>query len=192
MFNLYQVEQAVALELGDESKLTRMVALKPLCKQIIEHKDVNKVAIQLNTIILSLKTEALVLLKTFSEFSDIWNKVNYMLNIIRCCAVKSKYIFKKSYLSYKESVLSRKHWFHGRIHTTIIPLSALVLTRTCKSLPIKASKKESRGTQKNFGAQTSLYFHMVIDLSHSILSAFVMKKNSSAESLRNCRQQNYS
>ncbi|XP_023777494.1 dynein heavy chain 5, axonemal-like isoform X1 [Cyanistes caeruleus] len=69
-----QVEQALALELGDESKLTRMVALKPLDKQIIEHKDVNKVVIQLNTIILSLKTEALVLLKTFSEFSDIWNK----------------------------------------------------------------------------------------------------------------------
>ncbi|RMC15722.1 hypothetical protein DUI87_07925 [Hirundo rustica rustica] len=69
-----QVEQAVALELGDESKITRMVALKPLDKQIIEHKDVNKVVIQLNTIILSLKTEALVLLKTFSEFSDIWNK----------------------------------------------------------------------------------------------------------------------
>lgn len=54
-----------------------MVALKPLDKQIIEHKDVNKVVIQLNTIILSLKTEALNLLKTFSEFSDIWNKVNY-------------------------------------------------------------------------------------------------------------------
>uniref|UniRef100_A0A674HKF3 Dynein axonemal heavy chain 5 n=1 Tax=Taeniopygia guttata TaxID=59729 RepID=A0A674HKF3_TAEGU len=77
-----QDEQAVALELGDENKLTSMVALKPLDKQIIEHKDVNKVVIQLNTIILSLKTEALVLLKTFSEFSDIWNKVNYMLNII--------------------------------------------------------------------------------------------------------------
>ncbi|XP_039566951.1 dynein heavy chain 5, axonemal-like [Passer montanus] len=69
-----QVEQAVALQLGDESKLTKMVALKPLDKQIIEHKDVNKVVMQLNTIILSLKSEALVLLKTFSEFSDIWNK----------------------------------------------------------------------------------------------------------------------
>ncbi|XP_063254253.1 dynein axonemal heavy chain 5-like isoform X3 [Prinia subflava] len=69
-----QVEQAVALELGDESKLSRMVALKPLDKQITEHKDVNKVVIQLNTIILSLKHEALVLLKNFSEFSDIWNK----------------------------------------------------------------------------------------------------------------------
>uniref|UniRef100_A0A8D2QAK1 Dynein, axonemal, heavy chain 5 n=1 Tax=Zonotrichia albicollis TaxID=44394 RepID=A0A8D2QAK1_ZONAL len=74
LFNSYQVEQAVALESGDESKLTRMVALKPLDKQIVEHKDVNKVVIQLSTIILALKTEALVLLKTFSEFSDIWNK----------------------------------------------------------------------------------------------------------------------
>ncbi|KAJ7420669.1 dynein heavy chain 5, axonemal-like protein [Willisornis vidua] len=69
-----QVEQAVAVELGDESKLTSMVALKPLDKQIIEHKDVNKVVIQLSTIILSLKTEALDLLKSFSEFSGIWNK----------------------------------------------------------------------------------------------------------------------
>lgn len=91
MFHLYQVEQAVALELGDESKLTRAVALKPLDKQIVEHKDVNKVVIQLNTIILALKTEALVLMKTFSKFSDIWNKVNYELNIIYCCVVKSMY-----------------------------------------------------------------------------------------------------
>ncbi|XP_027535095.1 dynein heavy chain 5, axonemal-like isoform X3 [Neopelma chrysocephalum] len=69
-----QVEQAAAVELGDESKLTRMVALKPLDKQILEHKDVNKVVIQLSTIILSLKTEALDLLNSFSEFSSIWNK----------------------------------------------------------------------------------------------------------------------
>ncbi|KAK2518351.1 dynein heavy chain 5 [Columba guinea] len=69
-----QMEQAVAVELGDESKFTRMVALKPLDKQIIEHKDVNKVVIQLNTIILSLKTEASDLLNSFSEFSSIWNK----------------------------------------------------------------------------------------------------------------------
>lgn len=97
-FILYQVEQAVPLELGDESKLTRMVALKPLDKQIIEHKDVNKVVIQLNTIILSLKTEAQVLLKSFSEFSDIWNKVKYMLNTIHFCIITSRYIFLKKLL----------------------------------------------------------------------------------------------
>lgn len=80
LFNLCQMEQAVAVELGDESKFTRMVALKPLDKQIIEHKDVNKVVIQLNTIILSLKTEASDLLNSFSEFSSIWNKVKYIFN----------------------------------------------------------------------------------------------------------------
>ncbi|XP_051465193.1 dynein axonemal heavy chain 5-like [Apus apus] len=69
-----QMEQAVAVDLGDESKLTRIVTLKPLDKQIIEHKDVNKVVMQLNTIILSLKMEASDLLNSFSEFSGIWSK----------------------------------------------------------------------------------------------------------------------
>ncbi|XP_032037004.1 dynein heavy chain 5, axonemal-like [Aythya fuligula] len=68
------VEQAVAIELGDENKLARMVALKPLDKQIIEHKDVNKVVIQLNTVVFSLKTKVADLLNSFSEFSVIWNK----------------------------------------------------------------------------------------------------------------------
>uniref|UniRef100_A0A8C4UAF2 Dynein axonemal heavy chain 5 n=1 Tax=Falco tinnunculus TaxID=100819 RepID=A0A8C4UAF2_FALTI len=54
-----EIEQGFAVEIGDESKLNRMVALKALDKQIIEHKDVNKLVIQLNTIILSLKTEIL-------------------------------------------------------------------------------------------------------------------------------------
>lgn len=83
------MEQAVAVELGDESKLTRMVAPKPLDKQIVEHKDVNKVVIQLNTIILSLKTEASDLLNSFSEFSSIWNKVKYIFNEICCYMIKS-------------------------------------------------------------------------------------------------------
>ncbi|OXB57017.1 hypothetical protein ASZ78_015603 [Callipepla squamata] len=69
-----QVEQSVAIELGDENKFTRMLALKTLDKQIIEHKDINKVVTQLNTVILSLKTRASDLLNSFSEFSGIWNK----------------------------------------------------------------------------------------------------------------------
>uniref|UniRef100_A0A8C5X2W6 Dynein axonemal heavy chain 5 n=1 Tax=Malurus cyaneus samueli TaxID=2593467 RepID=A0A8C5X2W6_9PASS len=62
------------IQQDDESKFTRMVALKPLDKQILEHKDVNKVVIQLNTIMLSLKTKALALLKIFSEFSGLWKE----------------------------------------------------------------------------------------------------------------------
>ncbi|XP_031445281.1 dynein heavy chain 5, axonemal-like [Phasianus colchicus] len=69
-----QAEQSVAIELGDENKFTRMLALKPLDKQIVEHKDVNKVVIQLSTVILSLKARASDLLNSFSEFSGIWNK----------------------------------------------------------------------------------------------------------------------
>uniref|UniRef100_A0A8C4K6E1 Dynein heavy chain 5, axonemal-like n=1 Tax=Dromaius novaehollandiae TaxID=8790 RepID=A0A8C4K6E1_DRONO len=74
LFNLCQIEQAVATDLGDESKLARMVALKPLDKQIIEHKDINKVMIHLSTIILSLKTESVDILNSFSKFSGIWNQ----------------------------------------------------------------------------------------------------------------------
>lgn len=88
MFNLCQVEQAVAIELGDENKLARMVALKPLDKQIIEHKDVNKAVIQLNTVIFSLKTKVADLLNSFSEFSVIWNKVKYIFNEIFSCIGK--------------------------------------------------------------------------------------------------------
>lgn len=79
---LYQIEQAAAIELGDESKLTKMVALKPLDKQISEHKDINKVIIQLSTIISSLKNDAAKILKSFSKFSNIWNQVSYLLNTL--------------------------------------------------------------------------------------------------------------
>lgn len=89
LFNLCQIEQAVAVELGDESRLTRMVALKPLDKQIVEHKDINKVVMQLNTIILSLKTEASDLLNSFSGFSGIWDKVRNILNKVCCYILKS-------------------------------------------------------------------------------------------------------
>ncbi|XP_025057270.1 dynein heavy chain 5, axonemal-like [Alligator sinensis] len=69
-----QTEQAAAIELGDESKLTKMVALKLLDKQISEHKDINKVIIHLSTIISSLKNDAAKILKSFSKFSSIWNQ----------------------------------------------------------------------------------------------------------------------
>ncbi|XP_030407468.1 dynein heavy chain 5, axonemal-like isoform X1 [Gopherus evgoodei] len=69
-----QMEQTAAIELGDESKLTKMMALRPLDKQISEHKDVNKAVIQLTTVILSLKTDAVDILKSFAKFSSIWNQ----------------------------------------------------------------------------------------------------------------------
>uniref|UniRef100_A0A452H0X9 Dynein axonemal heavy chain 5 n=1 Tax=Gopherus agassizii TaxID=38772 RepID=A0A452H0X9_9SAUR len=74
LFHLRQMEQTAAIELGDESKLTKMMALRPLDKQISEHKDVNKAVIQLTTVILSLKTDAVDILKSFAKFSSIWNQ----------------------------------------------------------------------------------------------------------------------
>ncbi|MEE6465421.1 hypothetical protein FKM82_006550, partial [Ascaphus truei] len=67
-----QLEQNAARDLGDE--LTKIVVLKPLEKQITEHKDVNKVVMQLSTIMLSLKTEAADVLNSFTKFSGIWNQ----------------------------------------------------------------------------------------------------------------------
>lgn len=54
-------------------------------------------------------------------------------------------------------MLSRKRWFHSRIHVPIVPpLSPLVLTRTCHSLPIKPSKEESRRTKRYVGSMNKL------------------------------------
>ncbi|XP_068092796.1 dynein axonemal heavy chain 5-like isoform X3 [Hyperolius riggenbachi] len=67
-----QLEQNAARDLGDE--LTKMVVLKPLDKQISEHKDVNKVVIQLSSIVLSLKADATDVLNSFTSFSGLWNQ----------------------------------------------------------------------------------------------------------------------
>uniref|UniRef100_H3AFE6 Dynein axonemal heavy chain 5 n=1 Tax=Latimeria chalumnae TaxID=7897 RepID=H3AFE6_LATCH len=69
-----QTEQNAARDLGDDSKLVKQLLLKPLDKQLSEHKDVIKVVIQLNTIISSLKADAVDVLENFSNFSGIWNQ----------------------------------------------------------------------------------------------------------------------
>ncbi|XP_029442962.1 dynein heavy chain 5, axonemal-like [Rhinatrema bivittatum] len=70
--NGLQMEQNAGRDLGDE--ITKMVVLKPLDKQISEHKDVNKVIIQLSSMILSLKVDAADVLNGFAKFSSIWNQ----------------------------------------------------------------------------------------------------------------------
>ncbi|KAG9479366.1 hypothetical protein GDO78_012827 [Eleutherodactylus coqui] len=67
-----QLEQNAARDLGDE--LTKMVVLKPLDKQITEHKDVTKVVANLSSIVLLLKTDATDVLNSFTTFSGIWNQ----------------------------------------------------------------------------------------------------------------------
>ncbi|XP_051871749.1 dynein axonemal heavy chain 5 [Pristis pectinata] len=63
-----------ARELGDDSILGKPVVLKPLDKQISEHKDVTKVVIQLGSVISNLKSDAAKILDSFSPFSHLWNQ----------------------------------------------------------------------------------------------------------------------
>ncbi|XP_007895756.2 dynein axonemal heavy chain 5 [Callorhinchus milii] len=69
-----QIEQSVARELGDDNTLAKQVVLKPLDKQISEHKDIIKVVIPLNSIISTLKPDAVEVLDNFSHFSHLWNE----------------------------------------------------------------------------------------------------------------------
>lgn len=55
-----------------------MVVLKPLDKQISEHKDVIKVVIQLSSIVFYLKTDATDVLNSFTKFSRIWIEVKHL------------------------------------------------------------------------------------------------------------------
>ncbi|XP_073486924.1 dynein axonemal heavy chain 5-like [Aquarana catesbeiana] len=101
-----QLEQNAARDLGDE--LTKMVVLKPLDKQISEHKDVSKVVIQLSSIVLSLKTDATDVLNSFTTFSGIWNqdvdeKVKEFLDTN---PVMSEFRSQLSYYSQLESQIS--------------------------------------------------------------------------------------
>ncbi|XP_043921456.1 dynein axonemal heavy chain 5-like [Protopterus annectens] len=69
-----QTEQTAARDQGDDSKLTKQVVLKPLDKQLTEHKDISKVVIQLSTIISSMKSESMQVLDIFSKYSSIWDQ----------------------------------------------------------------------------------------------------------------------
>ncbi|KAG2458608.1 DYH5 protein, partial [Polypterus senegalus] len=69
-----QIEQNAARDLGDDSKLTKQIVLKTLDKQLSEHKDISKVVIQLNSIVSSLKADAVDVLDNFSQFSSLWNQ----------------------------------------------------------------------------------------------------------------------
>uniref|UniRef100_A0A6I8N0V6 Dynein axonemal heavy chain 5 n=1 Tax=Ornithorhynchus anatinus TaxID=9258 RepID=A0A6I8N0V6_ORNAN len=69
-----QIEQSATMELSDDSKITKMGVLKPLDKQISEHKDISKLVIHFSTVISSLKNTTKDLLKNFSKFSSIWNQ----------------------------------------------------------------------------------------------------------------------
>lgn len=65
--------------------MTKQVVLKPLDKQLSEHKDIIKVVVQLSSIISSLKADAIDVLENFSSFSNLWTQVG--LDLITFCIV---------------------------------------------------------------------------------------------------------
>ncbi|MGH0159990.1 UNVERIFIED_CONTAM: hypothetical protein FKN15_038542 [Acipenser sinensis] len=69
-----QTEQNSARDAGDDGKMTKQVVLKPLDKQLSEHKDIIKVVVQLSSIISSLKADAIDVLENFSSFSNLWTQ----------------------------------------------------------------------------------------------------------------------
>ncbi|KAG7231381.1 hypothetical protein INR49_012221 [Caranx melampygus] len=68
-----QVEQAAVRDAGDDV-LVKPPMLKPLDRQLAEHKDVTKLVIQLSSIVSSLRAPAAETLNELSHFSTLWNQ----------------------------------------------------------------------------------------------------------------------
>uniref|UniRef100_A0A3B4C567 AAA+ ATPase domain-containing protein n=1 Tax=Pygocentrus nattereri TaxID=42514 RepID=A0A3B4C567_PYGNA len=73
---ILQLEQLAARELGDDGPVTKQLILKPLDRQLAEHKDVTKAVTQLNSIISSLKVNAGDILVDLVNFSALWDQVS--------------------------------------------------------------------------------------------------------------------
>ena len=74
------------MERGDEDKdaevkINPQSVIKPLHKIVAEHKDVVKIAIQLNNIITTIKPEVTTLLKEYCVYDELWAAVRYRSNI---------------------------------------------------------------------------------------------------------------
>ncbi|KAI4900024.1 hypothetical protein NFI96_023292, partial [Prochilodus magdalenae] len=69
-----KLEQLAARELGDDGPVTKQLTLKPLDRQLAEHKDVTKAVAQLNSIMSSLKVNAGDILVDLMNFSALWNE----------------------------------------------------------------------------------------------------------------------
>ncbi|KAM4605979.1 LOW QUALITY PROTEIN: dynein axonemal heavy chain 5 [Polymixia lowei] len=70
---LLQVEQAAVRDSGDEGPVKQLI-LRPLDRQLSEHKDVMRSVIQLGSVVSSLKTQATNTLMQLSHFSTLWNQ----------------------------------------------------------------------------------------------------------------------
>jgi dynein heavy chain len=69
-----EIEKQAAEEGEDVKAAVAAKAPKPLYKIIAEHKDVNKLVISLSSALSSFKQEVQEIIKTFSGFSELWEK----------------------------------------------------------------------------------------------------------------------
>ncbi|XP_060921113.1 dynein axonemal heavy chain 5 [Labrus mixtus] len=72
-FKQQQVEQAALRDSGDDIPLKPPV-LRPLDRQLVEHKDINKSMMQLGSIVSTLRAQAAETLTELSHFSTLWNQ----------------------------------------------------------------------------------------------------------------------
>ncbi|KAM6971581.1 LOW QUALITY PROTEIN: dynein axonemal heavy chain 8-like [Tautogolabrus adspersus] len=72
-FKQQQVEQAALRDSGDDIPLKPPV-LRPLDRQLVEHKDINKSMMQLSSIVSTLRAQAADTLTELSHFSTLWNQ----------------------------------------------------------------------------------------------------------------------
>ncbi|XP_070784429.1 dynein axonemal heavy chain 5 [Enoplosus armatus] len=68
-----QVEQAAVRDAGDDLPVKPPV-LRPLDRQLAEHKDVTKLVMQLGSIVSSLRAQAADTLNELTHFSSLWNQ----------------------------------------------------------------------------------------------------------------------
>ena len=67
-------------EAGAEVKINPQSVIKPLHKIVAEHKDIVKIAIQLNNIVTTIKPEVSTLLKEYAIYDELWSSVSCSLN----------------------------------------------------------------------------------------------------------------
>ena len=70
------------MERGDddkeEMKINPQSVIKPLHKIVADHKDVVKMAVQLNGIMSTLKSDVTSLLAQYNVYDELWADVSYM------------------------------------------------------------------------------------------------------------------
>lgn len=69
------MEQQAARDLGDDGPVPKQITLKPLDRQLAEHKDVTKAVVQLSSLVSSLKADAGDVLGGLAHFSTLWSQV---------------------------------------------------------------------------------------------------------------------